>query len=51
VPPTDYQLRQNGHLPLVVVTLQTLQGKYNQGLELTTKGDFMQALDVFRGCL
>lgn len=25
--------------------------KYNSGIELTTKGDFVQALEVFRNCI
>lgn len=41
----DYQLRGNGHVPFVAVSMQNLMLKYNNGIESTTKGDFPTALE------
>lgn len=49
--PLDFHLRTKSAFPLVAVTLPVLQSKYTTGIELTTKGEFSQALDVFRQCL
>lgn len=47
----SYQLRGAGSLPSIAVTLGSVLAKYNKGIDLTTKGEFGQALDVFRYCL
>lgn len=31
--------------------MQSILAKYNKGIDLTTKGEFGQALEVFRSCL
>lgn len=36
---------------MVSITLEALNYKYLKGIELTTKGDFADALDLFRSCL
>ena len=38
--PLTYQLRGAHNLPQVVLSLNTLQAKYNKGIDLTTKGEF-----------
>lgn len=38
-------------LPLLAMTLDTVQTKYNKGIDLTTRGEFNLALDAFRQCL
>jgi len=49
--PLSYQLRGNNTLPTIAVTVQSILAKYNRGIELTTKGEFGQALDSFHSCL
>ena len=49
--PIDYQLRTSSNIPIIGMNLTTLSQKYTTGIELTTKGDFVTALDTFRTCL
>lgn len=51
ISPMDYALRGPNSIPYISVNLQTLNAKYTQGIELTTKGDFTSALEAFRQCL
>ena len=51
IPPLDYQLRSNQHLPQMGLNLRTLTSKYSKAVDLTTKGEFSQALDAYRQCL
>lgn len=51
ISPIDYQLRQASAIPQVVITLNSILSKYNKGVDLTTKGEFSQALDTFRQCI
>lgn len=43
--PLDYQLRGSGNIPFIAVSMASLTNKYNNGIELTTKGEFSGALD------
>lgn len=49
--PLNYTFRGSGNIPFIAVSLNSLIQRYNQGIELTTKGDFVSALDQFRLCL
>jgi coatomer protein complex subunit alpha (xenin) len=49
--PLTYTLRSGSATPLISITLNNITAKYNSGIELTTKGDFVAALDTFRSCL
>ena len=49
--PLSYQIRTNNQIPVAPINLNSLINKYSIGIEMTTKGDFGGALDVFRVCL
>ena len=44
-------MRTAHSIPLAAVTVDSVVGKYERGIDLTTKGEFNQALDVFRQCM
>ena len=50
-PEFDLVLKQSGNLPLLPVTVASIEGKVARGVELTTKGDFSNALKTYRSCL
>ena len=41
-------MRTAHSLPMTAVTVDSVVAKYERGIDLTTKGEFNQALDVFR---
>lgn len=47
----EIKLKGHNGIPTVVVNLNNIRAKYNKGIDLTTKGEFGQALDTFRQCL
>jgi len=50
-PALDLTLKACGNLPLLPVTVQSVESKVARGVEFTTKGDFKKALESFRGSL
>lgn len=46
--PIDFSLRLLQNTPFISVNFNHILQKYNSAIDLTTKGDFAGALDVFR---
>jgi hypothetical protein len=50
-PCLDMKLKCSAIMPLLPVTVQSLEERFARGIDLTTKGDFGASLAVFRGLL
>ena len=47
----DMKLKSTATLPLLPVSIQSLEDKMAKGIDLTTKGDFVGSLAVFRSLI
>ena len=47
-PQTDMQLKTSATVPLLPVSIRSLEDKMAKGIDLTTKGDFVASLATFR---
>ena len=47
-PNMDMQLKTTATVPLLPVSIRSLEDKMAQGIDLTTKGDFVASLTTFR---
>lgn len=50
-PHLDMKLKTTATLPLLPVSIQSLEDKMAKGIDLTTKGDFIGSLAVFRSLI
>lgn len=50
-PYLDMKLKTTASMPLLPVSLQSLEERFAKGIDLTTKGDFGASLAMFRGLI